>query len=424
MGAKKLKAVAVERGSQVVPVHDKETLRAVANKTIEEVKAKSGFDYFNWGTTLAFPGLEGLGLLPVRNYQEYKFSETQKYYGKNFRPLLKEKRHPCWGCGHHHCSIVEITEGPYAGFMGEEPEYEGLAAMGSLTDQKDVLAAIVMCNEADRYGIDINETGWLLSWLMECNEKKLLTKNDTDGIDMTWGNVESMRAMMRKIVYRQGIGSTLAEGVVRAAKSVGGEPADLAIYTTRGNTVRGHDHRRSWCMMLDTAISDYGVDEEGQLVATPAALGLPPTTDPFTPEGAALMTAAASGRSTFYDTLVLCKNSVNGAPWARCIEMLNAVTGWDFTVPESSIVMRRIKNVARAFNIRHGLGRGGVSPKYGSSPAEGAAAGKSFAAVADRAIDCYHEAMGWEKETGKPLPETLKSLGLDNIVKDLWTEDK
>ena len=174
-------------------------------------------------------------------------------------------------------------------------------------------------------------------------------------------------------------------------------------------------------MMLDGATSDYGVDEEGLLLVPPEGLDLPSTTDPLTPEGVALMNAAGCGRATFYDTLVLCKNSVNGANWARCIEMLNTVTGWDFTVSESKVVMRRIKNVARAFNIRHGMGRGGVSPKYGSSPAEGPAAGKSFAAVADRAIDCYHEAMGWEKETGKPLPETLKDLGLDYIVKDLWT---
>lgn len=424
MGAKKLKAIAVERGMQAVPVHDKKALRAIAKKTIEEVKANSGFDYYNWGTSLAFPGLEKLGFLPVKNYQEYKFSATEEYYGKNFRPLLKEKRDPCWACQHHHCSIVEISEGPYAGFIGEEPEYEGLAAMGSLTDQKDVLAAIVMCNEADRYGIDINETGWLLSWLMDCNEKKLLTKNDTDGIDMTWGNVDSMRAMMRKIVYRQGFGNTLAEGAKRAAKSVGGEAADRAIYTTRGNTPRGHDHRRSWVMMMDTALSDYGVDEEGLLLISPEALGLPSTTDPLTPEGVALILATACGITTFYDTLVLCKNSVNGANWTRCIEMLNAVTGWDFTAPESKVVMRRIKNMARAFNIRHGVEKDGVSPRYGSSPAEGTGAGKSFAAVADRAIDCYHEAMGWEKETGKPLPETLKDLGLDYIVKDLWTGSK
>jgi aldehyde:ferredoxin oxidoreductase len=225
---------------------------------------------------------------------------------------------------------------------------------------------------------------------------------------------------MRKIAYREGFGNILAEGVMRASQSVGGTAADLAIYTTRGNIVRGHDHRRNWGMMLDGATADYGVDEEGLLLVQPAALGLPLTTNPLTPEGVALMHAAGLGRSTFYDVLVLCKNTVNGADWGVCVDMLNAATGWNFDIPESRVVMRRIRNVARSFNIRHGMGRGGVSKRYGSAPSEGVGAGKSFFDVADRAIDCYHEAMGWERTTGKPLPETLKKFKLDYIIKDLW----
>jgi len=292
--------------------------------------------------------------------------------------------------------------------------------MGSIPDQRDPMASIVLCNEADRYGIDLNELGWIMSWLMEANEKGYITKKDTDGIDMTWGNAEAMRVMMKKLAFREGFGDILAEGVMRASLKVGGPAADMAIYTTRGNIVRGHDHRRNWIMMLDGATADYGVDEEGLLLVQPVALGLPPTVDPLTPEGAAIMHFSQTGRSTFYDTLVLCKNTVNGADWSVCVDMLNAATGWDFTVPESKEVMRRIRNIARSFNIRHGMGRGGVSKRYGSAPAEGTAAGKSFYNVADQAIDCYHEAMGWEKTTGKPLPETLKKYKLDYIIKDLW----
>ncbi|HXY74432.1 MAG TPA: aldehyde ferredoxin oxidoreductase N-terminal domain-containing protein, partial [Dehalococcoidales bacterium] len=244
MGSKKLKALAVERGNASWPLHSKETLREISLKALEITKVKSGQDYFHWGTTLAIVGLEPMGLLPCKNYNESKFVAGEKFYGKNLRPLLKERRHPCWACQHHHCSIVEITEGPYAGFIGEEPEYEGFAAMGSVTDQRDPFAAIVLCNEADRYGIDVNESGFLLSWLMECYEKGLVTKKDTDGIDITWGNAEAMRALMKKIAYREGFGNILAEGVMRAAKTIGGEADDIAIYTTRGNIVRGHDHRR------------------------------------------------------------------------------------------------------------------------------------------------------------------------------------
>jgi len=422
MGSKKLKAIAIERGKYTWPIYDKEAIRDISLKALEQTKVKSMNDYYHWGTLMVYRTCQNLGHLPVKNFNEYVFNETEKYLGSNLRPQFKEKRHPCWACQHHHCSIIEIIDGPYAGFIGEEPEYEGLASMGSLVDQKDPIAATVLSNETDRYGLDVNETGWILSWLMECNEKNLLTRNDTDGIDMTWGNAESMRTMLRKIAYREGIGNMLAEGTMRAAAIVGTPAADLAIYTTRGNTPRSHDHRRGWSMMLDTAVSDYGVDEEGILVIPPVVLGLPPTTDMMTPEGAAAINAAGCGRITFYDTLVICKNTLNGADWDVTIKMLNAATGWDFTANESKIVMRRIKNIARSFNTRHGLGRGAVSPKYGSMPREGLGAGKSFYEIQERAIDCYHEFMGWDKTTGKPLPETLHNLKLDYIINDLYPQ--
>jgi aldehyde:ferredoxin oxidoreductase len=153
---------------------------------------------------------------------------------------------------------MEITEGKYAGREVEEPEYEGMAACSTVVGIDDVTTTVILANEVDRLGMDINETGWLMAWVIECYEKGILTREDTDGLEMTWGNGEAIMAMMKKIASRQGFGNILAEGVMRAARHVGGEAANLAIHTQKGTTPHTHDHRVLWSVLLDTCISNTG----------------------------------------------------------------------------------------------------------------------------------------------------------------------
>ena len=81
----------------------------------------------------------------------------------------------------------------------------------------------MLSNLTDNLGLDVNESGWTIAWVMECYEKGLLTKKDTDGLEMTWGNVDETRKMLEKIAKRDGFGDILAEGVKRASQHIGGE---------------------------------------------------------------------------------------------------------------------------------------------------------------------------------------------------------
>ncbi|MDD5289257.1 MAG: aldehyde ferredoxin oxidoreductase C-terminal domain-containing protein, partial [Dehalococcoidales bacterium] len=279
----------------------------------------------------------------------------------------------------------------------------------------------------DRLGMDTNEAGWIIAWIMECYDKKLLTKNDTDGLEMTWGNVEAAKAMLRKIAYREGIGDLLAEGAMRAAEHLGGEAANLAIYTKKGNTPRGHDHRNNWTMILDVCTSDSSTDETGGRNPPPSSVGLPPETDLFTPEGAAAMLAVAPGKYHFHDSLGICRLTLFGTKdfgtkETRIIEVLNAVTGWDFKYEEMRQLCHRVSNLLRAFNVRHGLTPEleAPSPRYGSAALAGPAPGKSILPVFEEVRNNYYRKMGWDVDTGRPLPATLRSLGLDYVIKDLW----
>ncbi len=132
--------------------------------------------------------------------------------------------------------------------------------------------------------------------------------------------------------------------------------------------------------------------------------------------------AKAAGRWLIYDAIGVCNLFLYGRI-GPIIEILNDVTGWDFTLQELLDTGHRIATLARAFNIRHGLDPekdNTVSPRLGSAPVDGPAQGKSVEPVHRKMAQVYYKEMGWDEKTSKPLPETLKRLGLDKVAKDLW----
>jgi aldehyde:ferredoxin oxidoreductase len=320
--------------------------------------------------------------------------------------------------------MLKVKTGPYAGTTGEEPEYEQWAHWGPGIGQKDQIAAFRLSDAVDRLGMDTNHAGWMISWLMECYEKELVSKDDLDGIELGWGNAEAALSMLRKIAMRQGIGDILAQGIVDAKEHFVPEAGRLAIYTKKGNTPRGHDHRACWRMMLDTCVSDTGTDAAAVMTAKPEDVGLPGDANPFSPTVAAKIVAGTVNRMPFDDSLVMCRfnNRGPGIDMNYFADMLKVVTGWDFTGEEVSAVGYRIVNLLRVFNIRHGLTADLDMPstRYGSAPIDGPFQGITIDPVWWEAVGHYYETMGWDVKTGKPLPETLERLDLEHVIKDIW----
>ena len=260
MGSKKLKAIAVERGHQKVEIANPERYSEAVKEFAKNFHAMK-HPLFQYGTADLVGMAKKLGWLPVKNYTTSEFPEFERFTGESIRASFKTKSTPCWACRKGHTCRIQIEEGPYAGFEGEEPDYEGVAAMGSLIGQTDPATTIVLCNLVDRLGMDINESGYVIAWLMECYEKGYLKKNDLDGLEMTWGNAGAVQEMLKKIAHRQGCGNLLAEGVKRASEKIGGEAAGCAVYTMKGASPRTHDHRANWPELIDTCLSNTGTIE-------------------------------------------------------------------------------------------------------------------------------------------------------------------
>jgi aldehyde:ferredoxin oxidoreductase len=418
MGSKKLKAIAAERGHCQVEVADPQRY-AEAVKEFSKKFHEMQSPLFQYGTADLVGLAKKLGWLPVKNYTTSDFPEFVQFTGQSIRANFKTKATPCWACRKGHACSIEITEGPYAGFVGEEPDYEGVAAMGSLIGQTDPATTIVLCNLIDRLGMDINESGYVIAWLMECYEKGYLKKSDLDGIEMNWGAAGAVQEMLKKIAHRQGCGNLLADGVKRASEKIGGEAANCAVYTMKGASPRTHDHRANWPELIDTCLSNTGTIEVTGGAPKPDELGLTPVKDSSNPIEVSSMNAKLNGKGQFLDSLPLCRFCM--PDFKSPVETLNIITGWSFDIPEAMDAGRRVVNQFRAFNFRHGLTKEMEAPsaRYGSTPADGPAQGKCISTQWEALRSNYYREMGWDAETGKPLPETLTKLGLADLIPGL-----
>lgn len=424
MGSKKLKAIAVH-GKTAVPIKDKSRLTTLIKDWWEQANESMLAKIVDsMGTVGYYSVAHELGWLPVKNLTVNIYPENIDFGGDALRIYYNGRPHPCYGCRIAHCHEYQIKSGPHKGEIVEEAEFESIAAFSSQIGNSDIDAAQWLCGLNDQLGMDSKEQAFIIGLAMECYEKGFITKKDTDGIELTWGNVQAVETMLHKIARRNGFGDVLAEGVMRAAEKIGGDAPKFAVYTHKGNAPHVHDPRGRWSGLFVQAISDmgsfpaYDMGDLGDLAPSFADSFMDPS-QAFSVEGIPRDTALCCIRGQFVDSLGICY-FVSGATLKTLADTVSAATGWDFTWREAVDVGERIMNQMRAFNIRHGHSRehDTISPRLAEAPREGMVKGISIGPEFDKMVDIYYESMKWDK-AGRPLRETLKRLGLDGVAKDL-----
>lgn len=414
MGSKNLKAVVAYKSKQNFSVYDPDLLKIKSTEMVEDSKTTPRY---KWGTGGGFSNTHNLGALPIKNYTTSIFPEHEKMNGQYMRTHFKIRSRPCYKCAVAHVKEVTVTEGPYKGFVGEEPEYELLAAWGPQIGNTDLGAVVMLSNEIDALGMDTNETGWIIGWAMECFEKGVFTTKDTDGLDLTWGNVESVKTLMNRIARREGdFANLLAEGVMRASRKTGGEAANWAIYGQKGSAPRGHDHRGRWFELFDTCMTNTSTLEATCGPIRPQLVDLEAPTDNFSHEQVSTFNARHNGIGLYYDCTGICR-FVSSSP-KLLVEACNAATGWNWVLEDAFTLGRRIVNQLRVFNLKHGMDvkKERPSARYGSVQVDGPNKGKNIMEKWDLMVKNYYTLMGWDPATGTPLPETLKKLGLSELL--------
>jgi aldehyde:ferredoxin oxidoreductase len=414
MGSKNLKAIVAYKADLTFGVSDPEILKTRSDAMMEASKKTMRY---KWGTGGTFSGLHEAGVLPVRNYTTNLFPEHERMNGQHLRTHFKIRSRPCFKCALAHVKEVTVTEGPYAGFVGEEPEYELMAGFGPQIGNTDLGAVVMLANEADDLGMDANETGWVIGWAMECFQKGVFTSKETGGIDLAWGNAEAAKRLMNEIARREGaFGNLLAEGVMRASRRIGGEAADWAVYAKKGSSPRGHDHRGRWYELFDTCMTNTSTLEATHGPIQPALVDMAQP-DNFSHAEVSGFNARYNGIGLFCDCLGICRFVVDSPK--NLVSCLNAATGWDWTLRDAFTLGLRAVNILRVFNLNHGLDIETERPstRYGSVPVDGPNEGKNVLEKWDAMVNNYYTLMGWDPKTGTPLSETLERLDLRELIK-------
>ena len=305
-----------------------------------------------------------------------------------------------------------------------KPEYETVAAFGTMCLNTSVESIIMLNDICNRYGLDTISAGCTVAFAIECYENGLLTRQDTDGIELTWGNHRAIIATVEKMAKREGFGDVLADGARVAAEKIGGGASEYAIHI-RGQEVPMHDPRSQIRLGLGATYKACAAPARhtrgsGEGEFRHPEQGAPPYDLAFFENRGGehkivtnQLNAVSSSGMCLFGYLVMPHDATH--------EFLNCVTGWDLDLQELQTIGERIANIQQAFNIREGLNpiefavplRVQTTPP----PSEGPIAGRCC--DIDRLVKDWYLEMDWDIHTGKPSRTRLENLGLSDVARIL-----
>jgi aldehyde:ferredoxin oxidoreductase len=414
MGSKKLKAV-VARGSREVPLADKEAAEKLRMEHIKSLQApgpggmSSLESMHKHGTSGMTYNSAHTGDTPVRNWGGIGIIDMPDRQGLSADVVdaLVERRGGCWHCPVACKAVLKAGTGEYKYAAGSRrPEYETQGSFGANCCNSNT-ESINMANDiCNRYGLDTISAGSVIAFATECYENGVITKRDTGGIELTWGNHRALVAMTEKLAKREGFGDIIADGVKVAAEKIGRGAEKYAVHIG-GEELGMHDPKLLSFGRGTPSAARYQMD------ATPGR-----HTQGYGPTGFRGHTLNASG---------MCMIGYGfGAGPERLVGFLNAVTGLNYSLNDMLKAGERIANMRHVFNLREGAIELNwpVHPRIVGDPPqkEGPLAGVTV----DIKAQVYWNlgALDWDAVTTKPSQKKLLELGLDDVAKELWPPQK
>lgn len=418
MGSKNLKAIAINSAGRVTP-YAPEVVKKLSHDFAEILKFSKRRTLMSEFGTTAMVELYAhtLNMSPVCNFRKGRLEGVERLFASEFNKF-KTKNYACWGCRTACGKFREVTEGPYAGFVTEGPEYETIFSFGlelCNTDPASIIAADSLC---DLLGIDTISTGVSIGFACELFEKGIITKDDADGLELTWGNHQAFVTLARKIGKREGFGRLLGEGVKRAAEQIGRGAEKYAMHV-KGLELPGYEPRAVKGYALSYAVSAIGASH---MYARPRK-ELTGAVDPRSETGKGADIAKAQKEQAVDDCILECPFDNSGLTPDLRNQILVAATGAQEFGNQAYLekIGERIVCLERAFNIREGFSRRDdtLPLRFLKEPLEdaGPATGETVRQL-DVMLDEYYDAMGYTRE-GFPTAERLKDLGLRNVAKNM-----
>ncbi|MEM4613819.1 MAG: aldehyde ferredoxin oxidoreductase family protein, partial [Ignisphaera sp.] len=430
MGSKNLKAIAV-RGTGVIEIANPKAFEEAVSEVYSLIRTdpraiaydKDMFNFVTLGNVQ--------GWLPTKNFTCGTFEKEEALSAKEYWGKYYSRSVGCFGCPIPCSTFFEIRDGPFAGLKAEGPKAEALADFGcrcGVDELEVVLYANTLCN---KLGLDIISTAGAIAFAMECYEKGFITKNETNGIEIKFGNHEVVIQLIEKIAFREGIGNLLAEGTRNAAIIIGRGAEKIALHS-KGLEVIGVDPRGCKSWGLAYAVSTRGachtrsypmMDILGLKELARTLFGNEKIINLYSAEGKGIMVKWGEDYCAVLDSVGICKfpavDLYKEMP-EHVAKMLNAVTGWNLCVDKLLSIGERIIHVEKAYNIRLGLSRKDdtlperfIKEPMPSGPAKG------NVVELDNMLDDYYKVRGWDIKTGLPPKSKYVQLGITRVWKNI-----
>lgn len=436
MGSKGLKAIAV-RGTQPIAVANAKTFGECLRDAWKALRADSGVpDGHKYGTSGGVLTWNELNLFPSFNFQKGYFEGADKISGQRLvEDGYLKRRVACYSCPIGCHRYVEVEEGKYHGTYTGGPEYETMGSLGAGCGVSDVEAVIEANSLCNRYGLDTISTGSVIQWLMECHQREL--EFGREGLDLAWGNGDTVVELVKRIAFREGIGDLLGKGVKRASEEMGQDSYKWAVQA-KGLEQSRLETRSSYSYALAFAVNPRGPDH---LMTEPEAeFG-------FTPEARAVI-ERITGSEEYADPRAMDKRAeivrwhedvyamteclgvcvFTSTAWyfmspERMADLYTAAVGVQLDAEQLMRLGRKIVTLEKCFNVREGATREDDKLPWRLMHEElpgfeGKDAINSREKM-NKMLDEYYALHGWDRETSWPRRETLEALALSDVADQL-----
>jgi aldehyde:ferredoxin oxidoreductase len=413
-GSKNLKGLMV-RGNGRIPVQRpkalKESIKKAMGLFMERTRGLS-----RMGTAGLVRPCEQIGTMPIKNWTRGSWPDgAAAISGERLDERFVKGQFRCAGCPIGCGRVIELDGKEVGG-----PEYETLGFFGGccLIDDLEAICRLNrLCNEL---GVDTIDAGALVAFAMELYERGVITKADTGGMELKWGDSRAAMALVRQMAYKEGIGALLGQGLRGASEALGGIALECAVHV-KGLSAAAHDPRAFNSIAVGYATSNRGachlqafshVFERNVFIEE---WGYDQPLDRYKVKGKAELVAKSQDLMALFDSLALCKFSLFGGITPSILnEWLNAVTGWDLSLGEFNCCGERIFNLKRIYNNRLGISR-----KDDQLPGRFLVHKRKVGGTTENLpplhvmLSDYYEYRGWNEE-GIPKREKLDELGLRN----------
>jgi len=360
MGSKHLKAIVVSGHGKFEPA-DPEAFRAIRKKINQKVRTSTGVENLRkMGTSELVEIVNETGGWSNRNYtsgRDDKLSEHLDGFA------IKEKlwdggsrRRPCPGCAIQCSHLAVVQEGQYRGLTHDGPEFESITLLGSNCGIDDPAAVTTAEHLCDTYGLDSISTGSTIAFLMECYERGLISKEETDGLELTFGSVNALIEIIHMMGSGEGALAFAANGTRDASGIIGQDTEDFAM-NVKGLEIPAYLPQTAKGQALAYAVSDRGACHLRPWTYGKEVLGRGGQLDPMATAGKGKMVWDGQQRNAIYDSIGICKFFTYAAGLDELLKLYIASTGFDMDHDEFDRVGRRVAVLTRAFNNRERFGR-------------------------------------------------------------------